>query len=70
LCYLIRKCRKGASELENIVNMAKEKKYKKDFAELPFTNVNFNRMVMIFYGICTFSFIYSALGLLQYSKIV
>jgi hypothetical protein len=50
--------------------ITKEKKYKKDFAELPITNVVFHRMVMIFYGICTFSFIYYALGLLQYSKIV
>ena len=38
----------------------KRKKYKKDFAELPFVNVVFDRMVMICY----------ALGLLQYSKSV
>ena len=50
--------------------ITKEKKYKKNFAEFPFANVVFHRMVMIFYEICTFSFIYYALGLLQYSKIV
>jgi 5'(3')-deoxyribonucleotidase len=35
--------------------ITKEKKYKKNFAEFPFANVVFHRMVMIFCGICTFS---------------
>jgi hypothetical protein len=48
----------------------KRTKYKKNFAELPFANVVFDRMVMIFYGICNFCFICYALGLLQYSKSV
>ena len=48
----------------------KRTKYKKNFAELPFANVVFDRMVMIFYGICNFCFICYALGLLPYSKSV
>jgi hypothetical protein len=46
----------------------KRKNYKKDFAELTLTNVIFNRMVMIFNGICNFCFNYYALVLLQYQR--
>ena len=48
----------------------KRKNYKKDFAELTLTNAIFNRMVMIFNGICNFCFNCYALVLLQYSKSV
>jgi hypothetical protein len=50
------RCRKGIFELENIVNMATfPTLYKKDFAELPFVNVVFDRMVMIYMEFVIFS---------------
>ena len=38
--------------------------YKTVCAELLFAKVTFNKMVMIFYGICNFYFICEAVGLL------
>ena len=70
-------CEKPTADGQNILHVdtlynIKRKKYKTVCAELAFTKVTFDRMVMIFFfnRICNFFFICYAVGLLQYSKSV
>ena len=69
-------CEKTTAHSQNILHVdalynIKRKKFKTVCADVVFTKVTFDRMVMIFfYRTCNVFFICYAVGLLQYSKSV